>query len=110
MAELDCDPGLCASRNIHSRTSNEIEALFRDWQPTPTHFNRIDLRTFLQDREIVQVDMEDADENEVVEIGRKDAKNKSDEEDEVNWNQSRNQGEIQELRSLKGFGQRKIRS
>ncbi len=31
----------------------------QDWDPTPSHFNQLDLRGFLQDKEIDQVEMED---------------------------------------------------
>ena len=56
---MDCDFGLCAARNIHGRTEAEIRKLHANWEPTPPHYNRLDLRGFLQDKEIEQVDMED---------------------------------------------------
>ena len=39
-----------ASGNVHKRTAVEIAKLFKDWDPTPTHFNVLDVKTFLQDK------------------------------------------------------------
>ena len=33
----------------------------KKWDDTPDHFNKLDLRGFLQDSEITQVEMEDAE-------------------------------------------------
>ena len=63
-----------------------------EWDSTPDHFNKLDLRGFLQDKEITQVEMEDAandDESAATDVGKKaDSKdtNKDDnDEDEVSF-------------------------
>ena len=63
IAELDCDPNLCTTRNIHNRSESEINALFKGWEPTPSHYLKMDLRNFLQGKEIDHVEMEDADDD-----------------------------------------------
>ena len=49
------------SRNIHKWTEPDLKKLVKDWESTPEHFNKLDLRGFLQDKEITQVEMEDAE-------------------------------------------------
>ena len=62
IAEVECDPHVCYARNVHNRSSADIQALARGWEPTPAHYNKVDLRGFLQSGEIENVDMEDAKE------------------------------------------------
>ena len=61
VAEVECDPSVCIARNVHKRTSAEIQELAQNWEPTPAHYNKLDLRGFLQSEEIENVDMEDAE-------------------------------------------------
>ena len=49
------------SRNIHKWTEPDLKKFVKDWESTPEHFNKLDLRGFLQDKEITQVEMEDAE-------------------------------------------------
>ena len=57
---VEYDPAICASRNIHRRNLLEIQKLDNGWEPTPPHFNKVEFSSFLQDREIKHVVMEDA--------------------------------------------------
>ena len=59
---VDCDPAICATRNTHGRSEKEIQSLYRSWEPTPAHFNKVDFSSFLQDKAIEHVEMKDADE------------------------------------------------
>ena len=61
---MDCDPGLCASRNVHGRIEKDIQSIHRGWEPTPSHFNKVDFSSFLQDKEIDHVEMADAEDDE----------------------------------------------
>ncbi len=51
---------LAADRNVHDRTEEELRVLLVGWEETPSHFNRLDFRGFLQDQEIEEVTMEEA--------------------------------------------------
>ncbi len=50
---------LAADRNVHDRTEEELRVLLVGWEETPSHFNRLDFRGFLQDQEIEEVTMEE---------------------------------------------------
>ncbi|XP_059096221.1 YLP motif-containing protein 1-like isoform X2 [Tigriopus californicus] len=58
IGQVEADPGLCASRNIHNRSRREIDSLLKSWQPTPAHMNKVTLLGYFQDQEIDNVDME----------------------------------------------------
>ncbi len=74
---MDCDPGLAADRNVHNRSESDIKSLFANWEETPGHYNKLDFRGFLQDQEIEEVTMEEADE------APKEARKDDKEEEEV---------------------------
>ena len=57
---VDCDPAICATRNTHGRSETEIQSLYRSWEQTPAHFNKVDFSSFLQDKAIEHVEMKDA--------------------------------------------------
>jgi hypothetical protein len=40
----------CAARNVHGRTADDIAKLAKAWEPTPEHFNLLDIKTYLQDK------------------------------------------------------------
>ncbi len=76
---------LAADRNVHDRTEEELRVLLVGWEETPSHFNRLDFRGFLQDQEIEEVTMEEAasDDKEVKsgdKGGEKETKASDDEE------------------------------
>ena len=52
---------MAASRNVHGWTEDSLKKLSKQWDRTPDHFNKLDLLGFLQDKEITQVEMEDAE-------------------------------------------------
>ena len=64
---MECDIELAASRNVHDWKEDSIRKLSKQWDRTPDHFNKLDLRGFLQDKEITQVEMEDAEPDEKIE-------------------------------------------
>ena len=57
---VEYDPATCASRNIHGRNFSDIQKLNMGWEVTPSHFNKVDFSSFLQDKEIKHVEMADA--------------------------------------------------
>ena len=61
IAEVECDVSLAVTRNIHGWTEDALRKLNTKWESTPDHYNKLDLRGFLQDKEITQVEMEDAE-------------------------------------------------
>jgi hypothetical protein len=61
IAQVEGDPSLCASRNVHSRTASEIKKLDEGWEKTPTHFNVVDLTTYVSSGNIDHVDMEEVE-------------------------------------------------
>ena len=65
IAEVECDVNKAVTRNIHKWKEPELKTLVKSWESTPDHFNKLDLRGFLQDKEITQVEMEDAEPDQV---------------------------------------------
>ena len=58
---VECDPGICVTRNVHKRSDKDIQALHKGWEATPAHFNKVDFSSFLQDEAIEHFDMADAE-------------------------------------------------
>ena len=83
IAEVECDVSLAVTRNIHGWTEDALRKLNTKWESTPDHYNKLDLRGFLQDKEITQVEMEDAEPD-----PQDDLEIFDDDEDEVrkSWN------------------------
>ena len=78
------------TRNVHGWKEDAIRKISKAWDRTPDHYNKLDLRGFLQDKEINQVEMEDvvsSDENDKSPLNsaEKSNKNDSDNEDEVRF-------------------------
>ena len=71
------------TRNIHAWTEDALRKLDSKWESTPDHYNKLDLRGFLQDKEITQVEMEDAEPD-----PQDDPENFDDDDEEVrkSWN------------------------
>ncbi|XP_050299243.1 YLP motif-containing protein 1-like isoform X2 [Anthonomus grandis grandis] len=58
ICQMDLDPELCTSRNIHQRTESFIEDCIAGWEPTPAHHPLVDATNFLQSQSITEVEME----------------------------------------------------
>jgi hypothetical protein len=85
VGELDCDPGLCFSRNIHGRDNGDIERLFKGWEPTPGHMHRVSFVGLSQDKEA------GGGMDERGEVDKETKENRVDEEEEeeeVSWDGS----------------------
>ena len=46
IAEVECDVSVATSRNIHGWSEASIKELSMEWDSTPEHFNKLDLRGF----------------------------------------------------------------
>lgn len=59
LAEITADTQTCAKRNVHGRTQKDITRMANNWEPSPRHMVRLDVRSLLQDAAIEEVEMED---------------------------------------------------
>ncbi|XP_065820104.1 YLP motif-containing protein 1 isoform X3 [Labrus bergylta] len=59
LAEISADTQTCSKRNVHGRTLKDIMKMFNNWEPSPRHMVRLDVRSLLQDAAIEEVEMED---------------------------------------------------
>ncbi|XP_069691442.1 YLP motif-containing protein 1-like isoform X2 [Periplaneta americana] len=59
ICEMDMDVSTCTKRNIHNRTEEEIADIVKNWEETPRHYLRVDVRSLLQSVAITEVEMED---------------------------------------------------
>lgn len=60
VVELVVEASVCAKRNIHDRTLEDLTKICSNWVKTPDHMINLDVRTLLQDDAIQEVEMEDA--------------------------------------------------
>ncbi|KAJ8719583.1 hypothetical protein PYW08_011758 [Mythimna loreyi] len=63
---MELDPQICYKRNIHNRKLDDIEVITARFFPTPSHHIQLDATTLLQSAAITEVQMEDADNEEVI--------------------------------------------
>jgi hypothetical protein len=49
------DVGMCTKRNIHNRTEEDIADIVKNWEETPRHHLRVDVRSLLQSVAITEV-------------------------------------------------------
>lgn len=59
LAEITADNQTCAKRNVHGRSLKDITKMSNNWEPSPRHMVRLDVRSLLQDAAIEEVEMED---------------------------------------------------
>lgn len=66
----DMDPQLCAGRNVHGRSLEQVRAMAREWEPTPVVYTRLDAGPLCDgdagQAGIMEVDMDAGDGEEVV--------------------------------------------
>uniref|UniRef100_A0A3B5AEX1 YLP motif-containing protein 1 n=1 Tax=Stegastes partitus TaxID=144197 RepID=A0A3B5AEX1_9TELE len=55
LAEITADTQTCAKRNVHGRTLKDILKMSNNWEPSPRHMVRLDVRSLLQDAAIEEV-------------------------------------------------------
>ncbi|XP_071007288.1 YLP motif-containing protein 1-like isoform X1 [Oncorhynchus clarkii lewisi] len=59
LAEITADNQTCAKRNAHGRKMDDIQKMSSNWESSPRHMVRLDVRSLLQDAAIEEVEMED---------------------------------------------------
>lgn len=65
IAEVNEDLAICASRNIHNFTQDQISKIHHDWEETPKHFTILDLKSLLGgDKNIPEVEIENVPQDE----------------------------------------------
>jgi hypothetical protein len=52
---MDMDVGMCTKRNIHNRTEEDLADIVKNWEETPRHHLRVDVRSLLQSVAITEV-------------------------------------------------------
>jgi len=82
VAELMADAHACAKRNSHNRTFEEINKMVAEWEETPAHHLRLDVRSLLQDAVITEVEMEAADEADGASAGQVEGQGQMKEEED----------------------------
>ncbi|XP_062516976.1 YLP motif-containing protein 1-like [Corticium candelabrum] len=58
IAELMSDINECVAQSAHGRSHNDIAKIIREWQPAPSHYKRLDVRSLHQEVVINEVEME----------------------------------------------------
>lgn len=59
---MELELASCTRRNTHFRSEIEIEALIKNWEPTPSHYLSLDATSLLQAASIPEVEMEEVSE------------------------------------------------
>ncbi|XP_078001221.1 uncharacterized protein LOC144453752 [Glandiceps talaboti] len=118
VAELKADAQTCSKKNIHDRKVGEIQKMIDNWDETPIHHPKLDMRSLIQDDAIIEVEMEDFDEEAEAAKKKKEEeaaakKNDSDdkEDDDLVPSKSRwedaSEGKLDKLDGVRYYGKRK---
>ncbi|KAM6915126.1 uncharacterized protein FYW49_010034 [Xenentodon cancila] len=109
VAEITADTQTCAKRNVHGRTLKDIMKMSNNWESSPRHMVRLDVRSLLQDAAIEEVEMEDFNpEDEPKEIKREE-----EEEGDLGyipkskWEMDTSEAKLDKLDGLGSGGKRK---
>ena len=90
VVELVVEAAVCANRNIHERSLDDLTKICSNWVKTPDHMINLDVRTLLQDDAIeeVEMEMEDANDNDNDNTTADDDDKNNDNKDSPNGAQS----------------------
>ncbi|KAM9354988.1 uncharacterized protein ylpm1 [Pholidichthys leucotaenia] len=109
LAEITADTQTCAKRNIHGRTLKDIMKMSNNWESSPRHMVRLDVRSLLQDAAIEEVEMEDFN----PEDEPKEMKREEEEESDLGyvpkskWEMDTSEAKLDKLDGLGSGGKRK---
>uniref|UniRef100_A0A672GSA2 YLP motif-containing protein 1 n=1 Tax=Salarias fasciatus TaxID=181472 RepID=A0A672GSA2_SALFA len=109
LAEITADTQTCAKRNVHGRTVKDITKMSNNWEPSPRHMVRLDVRSLLQDAAIEEVEMEDFN----PEDEPQEPKREEEEEGDMGyipkskWEMDTSEAKLDKLDGLSGGGKRK---
>nr|XP_046229295.1 YLP motif-containing protein 1 isoform X2 [Scatophagus argus] len=109
VAEITADTQTCAKRNVHGRTLKDIMKISNNWESSPRHMVRLDVRSLLQDAAIEEVEMEDFNPDDEP----KEPKGEEEEEGDLGyipkskWEMDTSEAKLDKLDGLGGSGKRK---
>ncbi|XP_062293464.1 YLP motif-containing protein 1 [Scomber scombrus] len=109
LAEITADTQTCAKRNVHGRTLKDILKMYNNWEPSPRHMVRLDVRSLLQDAAIEEVEMEDFNPDDEP----KEPKREEEEEGDLGyipkskWEMDTSEAKLDKLDGLGSSGKRK---
>ncbi|XP_023148190.2 YLP motif-containing protein 1 isoform X2 [Amphiprion ocellaris] len=109
LAEITADTQTCAKRNVHGRTLKDIVKMSNNWEPSPRHMVRLDVRSLLQDAAIEEVEMEDFNPDDEPQ----EPKREEEEEGDMGyipkskWEMDTSEAKLDKLDGLSGGGKRK---
>ncbi|XP_029351945.1 YLP motif-containing protein 1 isoform X2 [Echeneis naucrates] len=109
LAEITADTQTCAKRNVHGRTLKDIMKMSNNWEPSPRHMVRLDVRSLLQDAAIEEVEMEDFNPDDEP----KEPKREEEEEGDMGyipkskWEMDTSEAKLDKLDGLGSSGKRK---
>ncbi|TKS76410.1 YLP motif-containing protein 1 [Collichthys lucidus] len=109
LAEITADTQTCAKRNVHGRTLKDIMKMSNNWEPSPRHMVRLDVRSLLQDAAIEEVEMEDFNPDDEP----KEPKREEEEEGDLGyipkskWEMDTSEAKLDKLDGLGSSGKRK---
>ncbi|KAF1376581.1 hypothetical protein PFLUV_G00212960 [Perca fluviatilis] len=109
LAEITADTQTCAKRNVHGRTLKDIMKMSNNWESSPRHMVRLDVRSLLQDAAIEEVEMEDFNPDDEP----KELKREEEEEGDLGyipkskWEMDTSEAKLDKLDGLGSGGKRK---
>ncbi|XP_070705299.1 YLP motif-containing protein 1 [Pempheris klunzingeri] len=109
LAEITADTQTCAKRNVHGRSLKDIMKMSNNWEPSPRHMVRLDVRSLLQDAAIEEVEMEDFNPDDEP----KEPKREEEEEGDMGyipkskWEMDTSEAKLDKLDGLGSSGKRK---
>ncbi|XP_068609719.1 YLP motif-containing protein 1-like [Brachionichthys hirsutus] len=109
VAEITADTQTCAKRNVHGRTLKDILKMSNNWEASPRHMVRLDIRSLLQDAAIEEVEMEDFNPDDEP----KEPKGDEEEESDLGyipkskWEMDTSEAKLDKLDGLGSSGKRK---
>ncbi|XP_069552744.1 YLP motif-containing protein 1 isoform X1 [Brachyistius frenatus] len=109
LAEITADTQTCAKRNVHGRPHKDITKMSTNWEPSPRHMVRLDVRSLLQDAAIEEVEMEDFNPDDEP----KETKREEEEEGDLGyipkskWEMDTSEAKLDKLDGLGSGGKRK---
>ncbi|XP_047243145.1 YLP motif-containing protein 1 isoform X2 [Girardinichthys multiradiatus] len=109
VAEITADTQTCAKRNVHGRTLKDIMKMSNNWESSPRHMVRLDVRSLLQDAAIEEVEMEDFNPEDVPQETKREEEEESDLGyiPKSKWEMDTSEAKLDKLDGLVSGGKRK---
>ncbi|KAM3860949.1 uncharacterized protein ylpm1 [Diretmus argenteus] len=109
VAEITADNQTCSKRNVHGRPLKDIMKISSNWEPSPRHMVRLDVRSLLQDAAIEEVEMEDFNPDDEPKEFKRDEEEEGDMGyiPKSKWEMDTSEAKLDKLDGLMGGGKRK---